>query len=66
MHEKLTAAKTALTAAVTGLGTALGWKGMMLAVWAGVMALDYLSGTLAACREGRWCPIALAKVMAAL
>lgn len=54
MNEKLTAAKSALAAVLTAAGAFLGWKGIMLCVWVGVMALDYLSGTLAACREGQW------------
>lgn len=54
MNEKLTAAKSALVAVLTAVGAFLGWKGIMLAVWVGVMGLDYLSGTLAACREGQW------------
>ena len=54
MNEKLTAAKTAIAASMMAVGTFLGWKGIMLMVWVSVMALDYLSGTLAACREGQW------------
>ena len=54
MHEKLLSYKTSLAAALTALGTFLGWKGVMMMAWVGVMALDYLSGTLAACREGQW------------
>lgn len=54
MNEKLTAVKTAMAAGLMAVGTFLGWKGIMLMVWVGVMALDYLSGTLAACREGQW------------
>ena len=46
--------KTAVVAGCTALGAFLGWKGVMLLAWAVVMALDYLSGTLAACREGQW------------
>lgn len=54
MNEKLTAVKKALAAFFMAVSTFLGWKGVMLLAWAGVMALDYLSGTLAACREGQW------------
>ena len=54
MNEKLTAFKSALAAGLMGLGTLLGWKGILLTVWVGVMALDYLSGSLAACQEGQW------------
>lgn len=54
MNEKLTAFKSAMAAAFMAVGTFLGWKGIMLLAWVGVMALDYLSGSLAACREGQW------------
>ena len=54
MNENLVTLKTAIVAAGTALGAFLGWKGIMLLVWVAVMALDYLSGTLSACREGQW------------
>lgn len=54
MHEKLLTTKSSIAAALMAMGTFLGWKGIMLMAWVGVMALDYLSGTLAACREGQW------------
>ena len=54
MSEKLTAVKSAMAAGLMAVGAFLGWKGIMLTVWGGVMALDYLSGTMAACREGQW------------
>ena len=54
MKEKLLTAKGALTAFLTAVGTVLGWKGSMLLAWAAVMALDYLSGTMAACKAGQW------------
>lgn len=54
MNEKLTAFKSALAAGLMAMGTLLGWKGILLMTWVGVMALDYLSGSLAACREGQW------------
>lgn len=54
MKENLVTIKTALVAAGTALGAFLGWKGVMLIAWAAVMALDYISGTLAACKEGQW------------
>ena len=54
MNEKLVTYKSAFAAGLMAVGTFLGWKGIMLTVWVGVMALDYLSGTLAACREGQW------------
>lgn len=54
MNEKLTAFKSALAAGLMAVGTLLGWKGILLMIWTGVMTLDYLSGSLAACREGQW------------
>ena len=54
MNENLVTLKTAIVAAGTALGAFLGWKGIMLLAWVAVMALDYLSGTLSACREGQW------------
>ncbi|MBQ6890147.1 MAG: phage holin family protein [Oscillospiraceae bacterium] len=54
MNEKWMRLKAAITAAATAVTALLGWKGAMLLVWVGVMLLDYLSGTLAACREGQW------------
>ncbi len=54
MNEKLLSVKSALAAVMMTIGTFLGWKGILLITWVGVMALDYGSGTLAACREGQW------------
>lgn len=54
MNENMVTVKSALAAIFTAAGAFLGWKGVMLLAWVGVMALDYLSGTLAACREGQW------------
>ena len=54
MKENLVTIKTAIVAGCTALGAFLGWKGVMLIAWAAVMALDYLTGTLAACKMGQW------------
>lgn len=54
MNDKLVAIKAAIAAVFTALGAFLGWKGIMMIVWVAVMALDYLTGTLAACRSGQW------------
>ena len=54
MNENLVTIKTAIVAGCTALGAFLGWKGVMLIVWVAVMALDYLTGTLAACKTGDW------------
>ena len=55
MNEKFVAVKAALAAFFTALGAFLGWKGVMALVWLGVMALDYISGTMAAFKKGDWC-----------
>ena len=54
MQENLVTVKTAMAAFLTAMGAFLGWKGVMLVAWAAVMGLDYLSGTMAACKGGNW------------
>lgn len=54
MNEKLTAIKAVLAAFFTALGSFLGWKGIMAIVWVVCMALDYLSGSAAACKDRAW------------
>ena len=54
MNENMIRLKTGITACISATGAFLGWKGILLTAWVAVMALDYLSGTLAACREGQW------------
>ena len=54
MENKLMELKTALAVFFTAVGAFLGWQGIMAAVWVLMMALDYISGTLAACRAGEW------------
>ena len=45
----------AAVAAVLGLLTGLwGWFGWLVVGWIGCMALDYLTGSLAAAKEGEW------------
>lgn len=55
MNDNLVAIKTAIVAGCTALGAFLGWKGVMLLAWVLVMALDYITGTMAACKAGEWC-----------
>ena len=55
MNENLVTIKTAIVTFLTAMGAFLGWKGVMLFAWVGVMALDYLSGTVAAALSGEWC-----------
>lgn len=54
MDEKLTAIKVAIAAFFTALGSFLGWQGVMVLLWIIAMAIDYLSGSLAAWLVGEW------------
>ena len=54
MEEKLTAWKAGATALVSALTAFLGWKGIAALAWMAAMALDYISGSAAACKEGKW------------
>lgn len=54
MEEKLTAIKAAMAAFFTALGAFLGWQGIMVVLWVIAMALDYISGSLAAWLAGEW------------
>ena len=54
MNEKLVAIKATIVAAWTALGALLGWRGVMLIGWVVAMALDYITGSLAACKAGEW------------
>lgn len=54
MNHELLAWKAAVAAFFGILGNFLGWKGVMLVILVLLMAMDYLSGTLAARRTGTW------------
>ena len=54
MEEKLTAARLALSGFLACAAGLLGWKGVLVLLLALCMALDYVSGTLAARRAGTW------------
>ena len=54
MDNKLLEIKIALTATFAALGEVFGWKGIMLLLVALCMFLDYISGTLAAKKNGEW------------
>lgn len=54
MNEKLTAIKAAIAAFFTAMSAFLGWQGVMFFIWLAAMALDYISGTLAAWLSGEW------------
>ena len=54
MENKLMAFKAAIAAFFTAVGAFLGWQGIMALVWVCCMAIDYLTGTAAACHAGDW------------
>ena len=54
MEVKMLEIKAAVTAFFAVAGTFLGWKGVLLLVWIAAMVLDYLSGSLAAHKNGEW------------
>lgn len=54
MNENMVAVKATMTAFFSTVGMFLGWRVVMLLVWVVLMALDYLSGTLAARQNGTW------------
>lgn len=54
MENNLMAFKAAIAAFFTAIGAFLGWQGIMALVWVCCMAIDYLTGTAAACHDGEW------------
>lgn len=54
MNENVFMFKTTLAAFFAAVGAFLGWRVIMLLVWVALMALDYISGTLAARQNGTW------------
>ena len=54
MESKLFDAKVAVAAFFTAVAAFLGWQGVMAAVWVGCMAIDYITGTVAAMKNGEW------------
>ena len=54
MNDNMLTVKAALVGFFTTMGAFLGWKGIMIFAWFGVMALDYLSGSVAAALNGNW------------
>ena len=55
MEDKFLAIRAAIVACFTAIGAFLGWKGLMLLTWVLLMALDWISGTFAAMKNGEWC-----------
>lgn len=54
MHDVLTGWKAAISALVAALTAFWGWFGWLAAGWIFLMALDYITGTAAACKAGQW------------
>lgn len=54
MENNLMTFKAAIAAFFTAIGAFLGWQGIMALVWVCCMAIDYITGTAAACHEGQW------------
>ena len=54
MEDNLMTFKAGIAAFFTALGAFLGWQGIMALVWVCAMALDYITGTAAACHAGEW------------
>ena len=54
MQETIVTAKAAIAAFFAAVGAFLGWKGVMAVVWAALMAMDWITGTLAARKSGSW------------
>ena len=54
MEDKLMGVKAAFAAVCSAAASFLGWQGIMALVWVAAMGLDYLSGSAAACKAGKW------------
>lgn len=54
MNETMNATKAAIAAIVGSVTAFVGWRTLMVLVWLALMAVDYLSGTLAARQTGTW------------
>ena len=54
MQETVVTAKAAIAAFFAAVGAFLGWKGIMAVVWAVLMAMDWVTGTLSARKNGTW------------
>ncbi len=54
MEKNMIEAKATLAAICGAVLNFVGWKGLMAIVWVVAMAMDYFSGTAAACKTGEW------------
>lgn len=54
MTEHITGFKAAVAAVLAALTALWGWFGWFILAWAGLMVLDYITGSAAACKSGAW------------
>lgn len=54
IEKNLFAFKAGVAAALTAIGAFLGWRGIIVVAWLAAMMLDYISGTMAACKSHEW------------
>jgi len=54
MNENLLTLKATMAAFFSALAAFLGWRMLLLLIWVALMALDYISGSLAARKSGTW------------
>ena len=54
MEHKLMEWKAAAAAVISVAGAFLGWRGILVLTWVALMGLDYLTGSLAAIKQGAW------------
>ena len=54
MNETIVTAKAAIAAFFAAMGAFLGWKGIMAVVWVVLTAMDWITGTAAARKNGTW------------
>ena len=54
MEDNVLAAKVILTGIIAAGSAVWGWFGWLVILWVVCMALDYLTGTLAAMKKGEW------------
>ena len=54
MENYLTEIKIGIAAFFTAVSALLGWQGVMALVWVLTMAIDYITGTAAAVKNGEW------------
>lgn len=54
VEERIKGVKAAVTAALATLTALWGWFGWLIVAWVVCMAIDYLTGSAAACKAGKW------------